>query len=368
MRKFIFVLFLFFLLVACAGLAAFVIVPEQAQARFGASAAYLTAWQRFTYSASLLWGETLLTVPLQPGAAERPFRIESGEAVTSVVRRLQSEGFIRDAAIFRDYLIYTGLDTTLQAGNYSLSPATPAVQIAYQLQDATPKQVIFTILPGWRMEEIAASLPTSGLRITPEEFLAAARTPRSDFDFLPPNASVEGFMFPGSYPLPREIGATELVTTLVRNFALYLTPDLRLAFARQNLSVYDAVILASIVEREAVLDDEKPLVASVFFNRIAIGMKLETDPTVQYSLGYSPIHGWWKSPLFFSDLTVDSPYNTYLYPGLPPAPISNPDLLSLQAVGYPAQTPYYFFRARCDGSGAHLFAETYAQHLQNACP
>ena len=153
---------------------------------------------------------------------------------------------------------------------------------------------------------------------------------------------------------------------MLNNFALNLRSDLRAGFSRQGLEVYQAVILASIVQREAVVADEQPIIASVFLNRLRVGMRLQTDPTVQYAIGYDPL--WWKSPLALADLEVISPYNTYLVDGLPPAPIASPTLGALQAVAAPAQTPYYYFRARCDGSGLHTFAETYEAHLQNACP
>jgi UPF0755 protein len=140
-------------------------------------------------------------------------------------------------------------------------------------------------------------------------------------------------------------------------------------FERQGLDVYAAVTLASIVERESIDASEMPLIASVFLNRLAIGMNLDADSTAQYALGYNEGQNtWWTNPLGASDLQVESPYNTYRFPGLPPGPIANPGWNALRAVAFPAQTPYYYFRAACDGSGKHLFAETYAEHLQNACP
>jgi UPF0755 protein len=160
-----------------------------------------------------------------------------------------------------------------------------------------------------------------------------------------------------------------VVALLMNNAALALSPEMRAGFARQGLDVYQAVTLASIVQREAVKSEEQPSIASVFLNRLAAGMRLETDPTIQYALGFDAVtNSWWKSPLLVDDLAIQSPYNTYQNSGLPPGPISNPSLSALQAVAYPAQTPYYFFRARCDGSGLHNFSETFDQHLKNGCP
>jgi UPF0755 protein len=242
------------------------------------------------------------------------------------------------------------------------------VDIARELQDATPEQISFTVLPGWRMEEIAASLATSGLNITSDEFLAAARSAPPSMDFLPASVSTEGFLYPDTYILPRQATADDLVQELLRNFSLHLTTDLREGFDRQGLEVYEGVTLASIVQREAVVAEERAQIASVFYNRLRAGMKLDTDPTVQYALGYNTAQGtWWTNPLSTADLQIDSPYNTYVYTGLPPGPIANPSLNTLRAVAFPAETPYYYFRARCDGSGLHSFAITFEEHLKNGC-
>jgi UPF0755 protein len=135
------------------------------------------------------------------------------------------------------------------------------------------------------------------------------------------------------------------------------------------LNINQAVILASIVERESIQNEEMAWIASVFINRLNIGMTLGSDPTVQYALGYDSLNQtWWKNPLNLDDLKFDSAYNTYLYAGLPPAPISNPSLSALNAVAFPESSPYYYFQARCDGSGYHSFAVTFEEHLANGCP
>ncbi len=147
-----------------------------------------------------------------------------------------------------------------------------------------------------------------------------------------------------------------------------VTPELLDGFEAQGLSIYEAVTLASIIEREAVVAEERPRIAGVFLNRLEQGMKLETDPTVQYALGLQADGGWWKTDLTSQDLQFDSPFNTYLHPGLPPGPIANPGLSSLEAVAEPIDTDELYFRALCDGSGRHAFARTFEEHLQNACP
>ena len=353
-------------LIALIGFSTAMALPLLARRVVGPSSVSLGFAKRLQYSALVLWYESMLTKPANPYGAEGVFTIGPGEGASEVAYRLEQEGFVPDGGAFRAYLIYSGLETRLQAGQFTLSPALSPLQIATQLQDATPTEIKFVVLPGWRMEEIAAGLPTSGLNITPADFLAAAKSPPGGFDFLPADATAEGFFLPDTYILPRTINAEDLVRTMLNNFALNLRSDLRSGFARQGLDVYQAVILASIIQREAVVADEQPIIASVFINRMRVGMRLQTDPTVQYAIGYDPL--WWKSPLSLDDLQVNSPYNTYLVDGLPPAPIASPSLNTLQAVAAPAQTPYYYFRARCDGSGLHLFAETFEGHLENACP
>lgn len=366
MRKILPILLLLLLFICL--LFTLITIPAQAARIYGQPAAWLTLSQRVQYSALLLWYDGLLTHPLDPSGTEQSFTIEIGESVISVANHLELVGLIRDAESFRAYLIYSGLDTSIQAGDYKLSAAMTPIEIAHELQDATSAEVRFVVLPGWRMEEIAALLPTSGLSITPEEFLSAAQTPPSGFDFISGADSVEGFLFPGSYIFPRTLSAEELVTELVRNFALRLSPDLWNGFHRQGLTVHEAVTLASIVQREAVREEEATLIASVFLNRYKIGMKLDADPTVQYAAGFIPLQNtWWINPIRAEDLQFDSPYNTYLYAGLPPTPISNPGLTALNAVAFPAETPYYYFRAKCDESGFHEFAETFEEHLRNAC-
>ena len=351
MRRFLY----FLLFIALLALAVFIAIPALAARRYGTASPALTGVQRFQYAAKMLWYDVYITQPVDAYGAEQDFNVASGESPYEIANRLQDDGLILDSQAFVTYLVYTGMDKRLQPGDYRLSPSLSMQSIAGMLQDTRASQVAFTVLPGWRMEEIAASLPTSGLLIPEEAFLAVA-------------APQEGFLFPDTYLLPRTATADELVAILTQRFDQSLNPSAKEGFARQGLTIYEAVTLASIVQRESVVAEEQPLIASVFLNRLAAGQKLESDPTVQYALGYDEAGGtWWKNPLTYADLEVDSPYNAYLYPGLPPTPISNPSLGALQAVAFPAQTPYYYFRARCDGTGLHAFAETFQGHLENAC-
>jgi UPF0755 protein len=358
-----------FMLVVIGLVAMAVFVPGMAWQSFGAPGPLLNSYQRFSYALELVWNSGELTQPRDPGGADQLFIIQPGESVRSIADRLEQAGLIRNAQSFRTYLLWTGLDTIIQTGTYRFSPAQTGVEIAQMLKSTTLTEVTFSVLPGWRLEEIAASLPTSGLDITPADFLAAASAPANAPDFIPAGVTAEGFLSPGKYTLPRTTSAEQLIFLLLQNFSSRLTPELQSGFTSHGLTVFQAVTLASIIQREAVVADEMPMIASVLYNRLGINMRLQTDPTVQYALGYDTARdSWWTTPLSLEDLKVDSPYNTYLYSGLPPGPISNPGLAALQAVAAPTTSNYFYFQARCDKSGLHAFSETLEQHQKNNCP
>lgn len=343
-------------------------IPARASLLYGAPANHLSISDRIDYASRLLRHGDTLTTPLNINGVEQKFIIESGESISSIANRLQESNLISNANAFFDYVVYTGIDLTIQAGDFNLSPAQSIIDIAKALQKFSPTDATLVILAGWRMEEIAASLPTSGLVIDPDSFILSASNPPDVLDFAS-TPTMEGFFYPDIYTLPRETTLDELLEIIGRNFTAHITNDMQNAFTNRGLTLYQAVTLASIVEREAIHIEEAPQIASVYLNRLAINMKLDADPTVQYALGYQfDTNSWWKSPLALSDLQVVSPYNTYQNVGLPPTPISNPSLEALMAVAYPEASPYYFFRAACDGSGYHNFSITFEEQIANACP
>jgi UPF0755 protein len=216
-------LLLAIILVFCAGITLLVrlvlSIPAQAAEIFGPPNPGLGQLDRFQLSLKLLQNSRALTTPIDPRGAPRPFEISLGESLPSIASRLQEAGLIPDAEIFRTYLQYAGLDTTLQAGKYSLSPAIAPLEIAHLLQDATPSEVILTILSGWRLEEIAASLPTTGLEFPPQEFLEACREHPPGFAFLedlPASATLEGFLLPGTYQLSRKASPKVTLAALLQ--------------------------------------------------------------------------------------------------------------------------------------------------------
>ena len=301
------------------------------------------------------------------------FTVEPGESVASVARRLEEAGLITDAELFRRYLRYRRLDTGVQAGRFRLSPRMTMMEIALRLQRGYAPGVLVTVPEGWRAEQIADMLTRTGT-MDGEGFLRLVRAGRAAaealgayafLDDLPPEASLEGYLFPDTYELPERPNPEDLLRRMLDNFGRKAAPLLSEMPPPAGLDGYQVIILASIVEREAVIPEERPWIAGVYLNRLRRGMRLEADPTVQYAMGYQPDTGrWWKTPVSLDEYqAVDSPYNTYLYPGLPPGPIANPGLDAIRAVLAPAESDYLYFVARGDGS--HVFARTYEEHLRN---
>ena len=303
------------------------------------------------------------------------FVVEPGESVTAIANQLAAQGLVSDAELFRRYVQAKGLDAGIQAGTYTLRQTMTIPEIARALQHANAPEQQVTIPEGKRMEEVAV-LVGQQTDIQPDAFLSFAREGWRESDLpdrfgflatIPVSQTLEGFLFPDTYRLPAEASPYDLVERMLGNFDAKVTPEIRQGFEAQGLTLYEGITLASIVEREAVLDEERPLIAGVYYNRLRDGWPLSACPTVQYALGYRPDEGtWWKHQLYFDDLEVDSPYNTYRHLGLPPSPIASPGLASIRATAFPAQTDYYFFMVDCHkNDGSHLFARTEAEHLEH---
>ena len=344
-------------------------VPQSSE-RLGPPNPHINPLMRTLLSIYLLANESALDAPAGTPGSSIDFEVYEGDLASDVIDRLTDTGAIRNGFLLRNYLRYRGFDYSIEAGQYQLTGDMSVRQIAEALQTARPASISFSVLEGWRMEEIAERIAISGLNITYDDFLSACREIAHNNDLpveWPAEPSLEGFLFPDTYFFNLDATPEDVVFAMLENFESKVDAETLEGFAQQGLSVLEAITLASIVEREAIIPDERPLIASVFLNRIALGNKLEADPTVQYALGLQ-LDGWWKAPLSLSDLEIDSPYNTYRYPGIPPGPIANPGAAALEAVAFPADSQYLYFRARCDGSGRHAFAETFEEHRLNACP
>ncbi|MFQ5578653.1 MAG: endolytic transglycosylase MltG, partial [Anaerolineae bacterium] len=294
--------------------------------------------------------------------------IAAGESALAVAERLAALNLVSDAQLFRQFLRYNQLDVSIEAGDYTLRRNMNMKDIGAALQKASFKEVVVTIPEGWRAEQIAEMLTGEEI-MDGSEFLAVVREGAAvEHNLLfdrPEGQSYEGYLFPDTYRLPVNATPADLIERMLDNLAAKLPANTFDLAGRQNLSLYQVLTIASIVEREAVIAAERPTIASVYLNRIAQNMYLQADPTVQYAMGYQPESDqWWKTPVTLEEYSaINSPYNTYLNPGLPPGPIANPGIDSIVAVLEPADTNYLFFVAY--GDGAHVFAETFEEHQSN---
>ena len=318
--------------------------------------------------------QTDLDRPMGADKTSVTFVVEPGETGRAVAESLYELGLIKDRRLFRSYVSEEGL--TIEAGEYILDQTMTPRQIAQVLQHSlAADEIVFTIPEGRRLEEIADL--AAGIGIDRAEFMALATAPASgrpedvgetpadvgefDYAFLrdrPAGATLEGYLFPDTYRLPEDVSARDLIERMLTNF------DAKVSSDGAGRPLYDVVVLASIVEREAVLADERSTIASVYINRLDSGIKLDADPTIQYALGQPG--DWWPQITVDHYTSVNSPWNTYLYADLPPSPISNPGQASIQAVLAPADTYYIFFLRDCDANdGSHLFAVSAEEHMAN---
>jgi UPF0755 protein len=232
--------------------------------------------------------------------------------------------------------------------------------------NASNETLSITVIEGWRTEQIAEELVNLGWNGTFDDFMEAARNyPSENFDFLsdrPEGSSPEGYLYPDTYNFTPDSTPNEIIESMLNNFAAKVPQEMRDRAGEMGLSLYQVLTFASLVEREAAVSEERPIIADIYEKRYSEGWRLEADPTVQYAVG---TQGNWWPELSDEDLYDESPYNTYQVDGLPPGPIANPGYSSIRAVLFPQATNYYYFVARPDDSGYHLFAATPEEQQQN---
>lgn len=319
-----------------------------------------------------------LATPVSPENRPEQFVVAPGSSARSISENLADRGFITDARLFEAFVRVNGLAGNMEAGTFQISPHMTIPQIAYMLTDARAAELAVRVREGWRFEQTADYLnqntPLDGAEYrqrAAQGVLTGLDTSTYTFlDQRPPGATLEGYLAPDTYRIPAE--DTTVLDLMQRQLDAFRDRVMPLwneaqAAGTTKLTLHQALTLASIVEREAVVDEERPTIAAVYLNRLARGMRLEADPTVQYAMGYQADSGlWWKAPVYLEEYDkVQSPYNTYKVKGLPPGPICAPGLASIEAVLNPDTHDYLFFMAKGDGSGRHSFARTFEEHLKN---
>ncbi|MGA7342321.1 MAG: endolytic transglycosylase MltG [Terracidiphilus sp.] len=296
----------------------------------------------------------LLLAPYGP-ETETFVDLAPGSSAVRIGRSLEQAGIIRSQVAFDLLRVFNR--GRLRAGEYRFDHPAPAIEVYDRIARGDVYTRALTVPEGANIFDIAARVEEAGFD-TRQDFLEAAIIQaRLVADMDPRAKTVEGYLFPDTYRFARTTKAAQIVAAMVRRF--------RAAAAQLGLkeNVHQVVTMASLVERETAVDAERPLVASVFFNRLKKNMPLETDPSVIYGL---ELEGRWRGTIYQSDLTRDTAYNTYLHPGLPPGPVANPGIPSLRAAMHPAHTDYlYFVAAGSNAQGHSRFAATLDEHKRN---
>ncbi|URA09098.1 endolytic transglycosylase MltG [Thermospira aquatica] len=286
------------------------------------------------------------------------FEIQKGDTLNRIAKRLADNRIIRDPVRFKVRAKIQGYDKKLQVGTYQILPGENLDDLIKKMGTGQVYARRMTILEGWNIYDIASYLVRQNFISNEKEFFKACeRIDLVEELGVKGIKNLEGFLFPDTYSVPLGLTAEDIVVLMVKQFKRVVTPEMRQALIAHGLSFYQALTLASIVEKETSVEYEKPIVAGVFYNRLRVRMKLQTDPTLIY---IRQMEGNWDGNIRKRDFTNTSPYNTYRYYGLPPGPIANPGKSALLAVAYPAQTEYLYFVAKNDGT--HYFSSTLQEH------
>ncbi len=286
-----------------------------------------------------------LTVPLKTVATEMVFNIKKGEGVKEIALHLEREGLIRNKTVFEYYIFFKDWGGNLQAGEYLLSPTLNIPQITKILVggEALSNEIQITIPEGFTLAQIDARLANVGL---------------IKEGVLKNRPHLEGYLFPDTYRFNKDMTLDEITAKMRNNFDDKLNQErLRQEIQRQGKTIPEVITMASIVQNEAVSDKEMPILAGVFYNRLELDMLLQSDATVNYITKEN------RRQATLEDIKIDSPYNTYIYFGLPPGPISNPGLSAIKAALFPEETDYLYFLHPLDSEA--IFSKTLEEHNGN---
>ena len=292
-------------------------------------------------------------------ASERMFIVENGDNVKTIAARLKQEGFISDSFLFEFYAWNNGLSQSLQAGKYLLSALLSPKNIADKIArgDVARDTVVVTVPEGFGIWTIETKLREAGLLAEEKKHLAdfTVREFSAWHDFFadaPRDANLDGYLFPDTYEFEREATLDAIVGRMLDNFGRKMDGSVRDEIRRQGKSIFDIVIMASMIQKEVITAEDMRLVSGLLWKRIAIGMPLQVDATVSYALD--------KNDLTRADLAADTPYNTYLYKGLPKGPIGNPGKEALLAAVFPTENDYLFYISKPNKET--VFSRTLTEH------
>ena len=315
----------------------------------GLAGAAITGW----------WAWQRIQSPFRGYQGEMVVTVLPGTGASQILFDLESRGVLSDALLARAFLVYRLGDPSLKAGEYRFSEPLTTPQVLEKLIDGRVVTYSVTVIEGLTLDEISRVIAEAGFADVASLSLEMRR---SDLvaDLDPEATDLEGYLYPDTYHFARGTSAKEIVATMLRTFREKFSAEVERLSEGSGRTVREIVTLASIVEKEARIDGERSEIAGVYANRLRIGMALYADPTIIYAIKRL---GRWDGNLRRPDLKLDSPYNTYVYPGLPPGPICSPGVASMVAAAAPAQTRHLYFVSRNDGT--HVFAETLRDHNRN---
>jgi len=279
--------------------------------------------------------------------------IKQGETLSDISKRLTVQGVVSNQRMFQWAVKLRGLETSIPAGTFRLQAAKTNDKIIQQLVNGAPELKKVTIIEGWTLRQLAKHL-SAEMEFSTEEILGLSQDDEFILSLGIPGNNLDGYLYPDTYYFFEGDGPKSVLTRMVKEYQKFWTDEKYSKARALKMSEQEVVTLASIIEGEAIYDDERPIISAVYHNRLKKGMKLQADPTIQYIIEDGPRR------LLHKDLKMDSPYNTYLYKGLPLGPINSPGYKSLQAALYPADNNYLYFVAK--GDGYHTFSNTEREH------
>lgn len=288
------------------------------------------------------------------------FSIEKGEGIVLISNNLQKEALIKSKYSFIFYNLISGARKNLQAGDYFISPSMSVKEITEKFFKGDTATKKLTIIEGWRKEEIADYLKEEGICKRDEFFEIINKDFSNDFNFFeskPKELSLEGYLFPDTYEIPISSSCQDFVLRVLNNFSVKLSKEIREEILKKEKTIFEIIVVASLIEKEVRTLQDKKMVSGIIWKRLEIGMPLQIDATISY------ITGRRTTRISLEELKIESPYNTYLYRGLPIGPISNPGIDSITAAIFPMENEFLFYLS--DKEGNTIFSRNLQEHNEN---
>lgn len=313
----------------------------------------------FVFILSMLFYFYQINVPISKDTIMIDLEISSGESTKQIATELKSSGIIRNIFWMRVYFKLNNLSSRLIADTFSVSPSMSIKQIGSIITSSSKEEIKITVIEGWNAKQIGDYLEKQNI-CSSSEWLSLTENYNGDYSFLkdkPINVGLEGYLFPDTYIIYKNASCETILDKMLKNFGRKINQDMMSEINRQGKNLFEVLTLASIIELEVPISYDRKMIADIFLKRLDEGIALQSDATINYITGNA------KTQPSYNETRIESPYNTYLNRGLPPAPISNPGFSAIEAVVYPELNPYYYFLTT--DSGEVKYSKTYDEHLRN---